>query len=508
MYKVVLVDDEPFILDGLYDALDWSSYGLELTGRAENGQEALELLKKVPADILITDITMPRMNGLELIRAVRGFRPELKVIILSGYNEFDYLKEGMQLGIENYLLKPINFAELSATLTGTVEKLNLPAPLPPFHESEMDILKDNVLNRWLSGRISRLELEERAKLLGIRLEGTDMIAVVIRAAGPPDDLLYAEVQRRIGPEPDAECYVNMEGDIVAVFLADGPEACKRNALAFADALRKAVPGAQGIRISLGSPGRLFLEEPRSYEEALRAQEYFLLLPPDGIADYGELRNGVEGGPDAFRPDWPAYARLLMAKDREGLIGRIGTDFAALHGREGVTPGFMRSLAVELAVRMKLELGRVRMPDAVEERFKDVLERITRSTSREQLLETLEEMAGMAVGGLVQEDKSPVIKQILNHIHRCYAQDMSLKSLGQQYNIHPVYLGQLFHKETREVFTEYINKYRIEMAKAQLKETNLKVHEIAKQVGYWETGYFHKQFKKYVGISPMEYRGLL
>jgi two-component system response regulator YesN len=88
----------------------------------------------------------------------------------------------------------------------------------------------------------------------------------------------------------------------------------------------------------------------------------------------------------------------------------------------------------------------------------------------------------------------------------YPEDMSLKSLGQQYNIHPVYLGQLFHKETNVSFTDYINKYRIERAKALLRETPMKVQDIAREVGYWETGYFYKQFKKYVGISPTDYKG--
>lgn len=101
-----------------------------------------------------------------------------------------------------------------------------------------------------------------------------------------------------------------------------------------------------------------------------------------------------------------------------------------------------------------------------------------------------------------------MQQVLNYIHESYNEDVSLKTLGAQYHIHPVYLGQLFHKEVNESFTEYINKYRIEKAKELLRITSLKVHEIALKVGYWETGYFYKQFKKHVGISPTEYKGLV
>lgn len=98
-------------------------------------------------------------------------------------------------------------------------------------------------------------------------------------------------------------------------------------------------------------------------------------------------------------------------------------------------------------------------------------------------------------------------QVLSEIHEHYADELSLKALGARYHIHPVYLGQLFQKETGDNFTEYINRYRIEKAKELLKNSPLKVHEIARKIGYWETGYFYKQFKKYVGISPTEFKAL-
>ena len=98
-----------------------------------------------------------------------------------------------------------------------------------------------------------------------------------------------------------------------------------------------------------------------------------------------------------------------------------------------------------------------------------------------------------------------MSQVLQHIEKHYAEELSLKLLGAHYHLHPVYLGQLFHKETGETFAEYINKYRIERAKEQLRSSNLKVHEIARNVGYWETGYFYKQFRKYVGISPTDFK---
>ncbi|MMZ64507.1 HTH-type transcriptional regulator YesS [compost metagenome] len=126
---------------------------------------------------------------------------------------------------------------------------------------------------------------------------------------------------------------------------------------------------------------------------------------------------------------------------------------------------------------------------------------------EELAEIVKRTAASAIEALNRDVKSPVVQQVLNTIHEGYHQDLSLKTLGNTYKIHPVYLGQLFHKEVGESFTEYVNRYRIEKAKEMLKTTHQKVHEIARQVGYWETGYFYKQFKRYVGISPTEFKGL-
>jgi Response regulator containing CheY-like receiver domain and AraC-type DNA-binding domain len=117
------------------------------------------------------------------------------------------------------------------------------------------------------------------------------------------------------------------------------------------------------------------------------------------------------------------------------------------------------------------------------------------------------VAERCVDSLAMDVRSPVVRQVLNEIEEHYADELSLKTLGTRFHIHPVYLGQLFQKEIGESFTEHINKYRIEQAKRLLKTSSLKVHDIARQVGYWETGYFYKQFKKFVGVSPSEFKGL-
>jgi len=197
----------------------------------------------------------------------------------------------------------------------------------------------------------------------------------------------------------------------------------------------------------------------------------------------------------------------MLRDKQALLERIEENFEQLRKMDGITPNLLQDMAMEWLIRFKMQLKEIRHTEEPE-LYKDGFSRIRTSSSINEWRDIIKEMAVLTVDSLIRDVKSPIVQQVLNYIHESYNEDLSLKTLGAQYKIHPVYLGQLFHKEVNESFTEYINKYRINKAKEQLRTSPLKVHEIARNVGYWETGYFYKQFKKYVGISPTEYKGLV
>ncbi|RED58550.1 response regulator transcription factor [Cohnella lupini] len=507
MYKVWLVDDEPFISEGLIDAVDWSAFGLEIVGIAEDGEDALTRMRQVPADILITDISMPVMNGLELIRHARAFLPHLKVIILSGFNEFDFLKEGMRLGIENYLLKPIRFEELEATLSDAVNKLNADKPEQVYGKDEIGILRDNVMIRWLSGRIAPPELAERASLLGIELTKPFVAIAVIRAFdadGTNDFMVMAEEKLE-----DAGEYVSFrdaEGDTVIAFCMENAERGKSKAV---DALERLAQAWEirnsPIRIAIG--GALPMAEAgTSYEQARKAQQYFLVMPERNFVDFALLASASTVFFPAELLNWDTYSKPIMAKDKSELLDRIDRDFLAIRSADGMNPGRTKSAAVELIIRMKMEADKLNRAETSEP-YKEALDKVMDASTLEDIGDAVKEVSLFAIDSFSGEDMSPVIKQVLRYIQEHYAEALTLKSLGQQYHIHPNYLGQLFHKQTGDTFADYLNKFRIDKAKKMLLDSRLKVNEIAKQVGYWEIGYFYKQFKKHVGIVPSEYKGL-
>ncbi|CAM3512507.1 response regulator transcription factor [Paenibacillus lupini] len=512
MYKVLLVDDEPFITEGLSDAIDWSAFGLEVVGSAEDGEEALERLRELPVDLLITDISMPIMTGLELIRKARELQPQLKVIILSGFNEFNYLKEGMRLGIENYLLKPINFGELEATLTDTVRKLEADKPEKPLGEDEIGILRDNVMTRWVNGRIALPELTERTTLLDIDLSKPYVALAIIRfrpeqsatGYGPDDcvaDLLTEETDRLTFVP-----FRNDEDELVAVCCINGDE---QNQAKVTEALERVADKWEtrqlGPQIALGGIMST-ADAPASYIQARKAQQFFLVRQDRHLLDYTDISAETAALPSGLF-EWEAYAKSILAKDKDELAEVIDRDFAAIRMAESLHPIRARGAAIELMILMKIEVDKLGRTDAAEV-FQSALDQAVTAATLEGVEKAVRTAAFFTADSFSGEDMSPVIKQALRYIHEHYTEALTLKSLGLQFHIHPNYLGQLFHKQTGDTFTDYLNKFRIDKAKELLADSRLKVNEIARQVGYWETGYFYKQFKKHVGMVPGDFKELL
>ncbi|GGO05277.1 response regulator transcription factor [Saccharibacillus kuerlensis] len=505
MYKVFLVDDEPFIIDGLYDIMDWNSLGLEVVGNALDGREALGALRDISADVLLTDISMPEMNGLELIRKVREFQPNLKVIVLSGFNEFNYLKEGMKLGIENYLLKPINVEELEATLANVTEKLSRAEREKRFDAFGTRIIRDNVLHRWLTEQISQTEFAERAGLMGLEFRHPQLAVLMLRSVRD-GDTLTDRAEEALRDEPECIVFRDIDGDVAVIVQLTDKDGRDR-LLQIAHKLEQRI-GEEGLRIGSGSSGLLPQHGPASRMEAKKALEYALVDPKSRIFEY-KLQAAAsmpETTSSAKANLGREYARLILSRDREELKRRIGEDLTLLSRTEGITPEELQNIALGVCADFRAVLREFKHEEDGEPLLR-MLDRIRAASHMEELIEAVRRAAEETVGMLSRDTRSPVVQQILGHIADHYGEELSLKMLGSQYHIHPVYLGQLFHKETGETFTDYLNKYRIERAKEKLRTTSLKVQDISRSVGYWETGYFYKQFRKHVGISPTEYKML-
>ncbi|MCQ4088264.1 response regulator transcription factor [Saccharibacillus sp. JS10] len=505
MYNVLLVDDEPFITEGLVDILDWASFDLQVVGSAQDGEEALQMLQRMDVHLLVTDISMPVMTGLQLIRRVRQFQPGLKVIILSGFNEFDYLKEGMQLGIENYLLKPINIEELESTLNNVTEKLNRAEREEKFDALGAQIIRDNILHRWLTGDISQTEFAERTQLLGISIDLPKLGVLMVRTV-EDNFTLAQQVEQSLRDERFCTVFRDLDGDVAIIVSLHEHEHPQR-LLHIANHVVHTFQDEE-LRIGIGTIGCKAQHGSTSRSEAKKALEYALVDPHRKVFEYTPAATSAEtetvGTLKASLNR--EYARLILARDQQQLKEQINKDFAELSQAEGMTPSELQNIALGICSDFRVVLREVKREEDGD-LFLQMIERIRSASYREELLEAIQYAAEETIALLSRDTRSPVVQQVLGHVAAHYGEELSLKMLGAQYHIHPVYLGQLFHKEIGETFTDYLNKYRIERAKEKLRTTSEKVQDISRSVGYWETGYFYKQFRKYVGISPTEYKTL-
>lgn len=245
MYKLLIVDDEPMICEGLKAyAGQWQEIKFEWIHMAGNGALAWELIEQEQPDVVITDIRMPQMTGIELLQKIRDGGYEIKIIVLSGYNDFEYVRTMALLGIENYLLKPVNEEELQATMKNTLQKIKKERELQIRTQLNADLIRENIINRWMHGSIGENELLERAGFLNLNLEATLYWPCCIKILSVEKNVtaiqsVYETCKKIL--EAEKNCYFsrNYNGDIIAVFCIDAKaEGIRKNT----DTLNKCMEG--------------------------------------------------------------------------------------------------------------------------------------------------------------------------------------------------------------------------------------------------------------------------
>ncbi len=514
MYKVLIVDDEPTVIHGLCEQIDWESLNMELAGKAISGKEALSLMTKQPIDLLITDVSMPEMNGLTLIEKAKLIHPSMRYIIISAYDEFDYVKKALKLGVENYLLKPINQSELNDTLNKTLK--NMEQDRIPVSDISSDILafRNNILDRWVNGAIQDFELYERAQLLHINLSYPQYIVCILNAIDPinvdqriEQSIKLLNLSRKILPsEYEAECFI--DGYFRVVWIIQGENlSCVEGDLNYLLARTHKEAKLHGIRIfcSVGPIATSFQNVSTSYRCAAFYLNYYI-LNPNSITIFCSHFPDIQQ--DSASKDLAMLLQFNNALKSVNLRHALGLSKKYFDGfdqdtvpklKTAITP-FLLSL-----IKTIIQSGRPsdRLPHALLVQFTD----FSSIKSFDKLKYWMENIIEMALR-TIEERKGTfhlLIRLALEEVNARYHEDLSLKTLAASFDVTPAYLGQLFKSETGELFNDYLTQVRLEAARDLLLKTELKVGEIASRVGISNQSYFNRLFKKYFGISPTDFR---
>jgi len=511
MYKVMIVDDEPAIREGMTTLIDWETYGFTVCGTAANGREALAKAEELKPDLLLVDIRMPGMNGLELIERIRESNDQCHFLILSGYSDFEYARRAIGFRVDGYLLKPVNEDELCERLERIQESLIAEKEAHRQHDEDVAWRGEQLVKSVVTGAagdgLSNELWQPIAKRLSLEWSGYRVALAEFDPGEYRDPGQINLIKRRWTKELQ-------DGHRGFVFLIEpyiGILLRQEEGAGLSDAgllrLLQANGYTDAVFVSVGCPVPSFRQARQSYESALAGLRHRFALGAGVIVNADEPASGgteAEGGLSIEE----SAEHLFYAMDIGNKESAVRTIAAAAErmsearlSEEAVKSNFAHMLSTALN---KLAAANPRA-FASAQSFSPAISDIFRQKSMNALVAHANRMIEETVRQSADHGPETMIKRIEDFIRRNYGENLKLETLAELFNYNSSYLGKLFKTHTGDHFNTYLDKVRIDKAKELLAQ-GLKVHQVAEKVGYASADYFHTKFKKYEGASPSAFKG--
>lgn len=526
MYKLLLVDDEVDVREGLLHLIDWRSIGCEVVDTAENGREAMELVEKYLPDIVVTDIQMPFMNGLQLSEWIRSVYPDTKIVILTGFEEFEYAQRAVSLGIDDYLLKPFSAGELCAVLDKVKVRLDQQRQakediqqLKEHYFRNLPVLRSLFLNSLVSHVLGREEILEKCSQYDLDLQGEGyMVAVIHRdeiQERDPELQLFAVLN--VAEELVSRCsrslvFIHLNAVIVlAVFDSRDHEEMTSRTLKLLEEIRYTAERYLKLTLTIGAGSAVneLSELNSSYQDAMRALDYQLILGNNKVIwiDDVEMRQVVP---------------FIFDKEKERELIRclkLGSDEELEQLLDELFNGLLDSRTTDQDLQAYLLLMLTAVVKAAQEMHENLdalfgetgaflgqFSRLNYSAEAKGWFTGICFTLKRSIASERQTGYQKLVeeaKQFMNeHYQDC---ELSIGKVCKQLHISTGYFSNIFKKETKTTFVSYLMGLRMEAAKHLLLTTDMKSFEIAERVGFADPNYFSFCFRKKFGISPKEFR---
>jgi YesN/AraC family two-component response regulator len=533
MYKVFLVEDEIVVREGLRSIIPWQQYGFSYAGDAADGEAALPRIRQLRPDVLITDIRMPFMDGLALSRIVHAEFPKMKILIASGYDDFEYAREAIEVGVEQYLLKPITKATLLEVLTQLRTKLDTEQEQADYYQKFLreaqeyeQFSRRRFFEKLVSGRLAVQEIYEKAARLGLEVTASqyNIVQFAIQQEGSSDQ--YFEPTARLQEElaqmlvccPE---YLFFRWNLTtfAVLIKGEKETIAQLTARCVESIGRRCEGAEdGVEwhVASGTPVARLSALPGCFAAVSTLLSYRYLYPKQHVLT-------------------PDIARPLAAPEDEGRLDSLDmaavdparvTNFLKSAPREEVEPfveeylnslgaGALDSLLfcqyLMLHVRFTATAFVETLPGGREEFLAEVSgeNAIRQARSGREAkayickalrtaIELRDRMAADRYHALMDQTKL----YIQEHYTR---EDLSLNGVAKAVNLSANYFSALFSQEMGQTFTEYVTEKRMEKARELLKNSAMRSSEVAFAVGFKDSHYFSYLFKKTQGCTPRDFR---
>ncbi|SFF07952.1 two-component system, response regulator YesN [Paenibacillus catalpae] len=513
MYKVLLVDDEPIAIEGLEMLISWEKHGFQVQAACNNGEDAINHIRNHKPDLVVTDIQMPVLNGLELIEQTRGLGNDSTMfIITSGFSNFDYAKRAIRLGVSHYLTKPINSREANAALLQLQEVLQ--------ERERQQFIKASADRYTIKGALSllvlggtdkeRLEAQQQLLPLTAQMKEWNCLQLLTDSSNTG---LAREAAHLFAMERDG-CYV-IDGHKGSIGLVCGfpsnksDDDCTEGGIReYAERLLQSVRSKTTGRvgIAVGSSVSSLDELSRCWESASEAYR-FLFLEAADIVQYEDIQTKDFSGDPLSLKAADTIVEALENGKPEALEASIREVFRSFE-EERIMPELVGIFSTHVMMRCA----------AVYKDHGGNPEELLRDFSQRHLPSCcfhLQDSADYlmayclksqsAIRLLLEKNTGGTPAKVAEFLKQNYRDTLTIKDIAERFYMNPVYLGQLFAKKYGKGIVDYIHDLRIEDAKQQLAETNEALYLIGEKLGYSSYQYFMKQFEKRVLMKPADYR---
>ncbi len=522
----MIADDEPYIRQGLKILINWEQYGFTICGEAANGEEAVELMKIMNFDLIITDIKMPKMNGIELIgHTWEHISKQIRFIILSGFYEFEYAKKAIKYGVVDYVLKPVQKEELIRVLENYKEQFFKQAEDRKKLEFSEKIIFDRCLACLISGKYDKDNLEYVKKYLtdsiniryiSIEYDPAEEKFQALSTEGKlmARNFLYDSLKDFLGEDwyhafaeanPDEGVYG--VGFVYAKKLAEETDLSEKK---YIQKLYDTVSSAISYKINLciGQKVDSINQISESYKSATIARTFQMFSKEKDIAYYDEIENRMPTNKYPINKEkMDELIRAIEENDIES-INRI-IDVVYDHFKQLATEPDIIKINLDYLLFNLISLAKDLDSESDQEEVYKMIsqggyEQIAVRGSVKHFKEFAIEFSNY-LSQLRQHTFGGVLTVIEKEITDHYMDNLSLKSLSEKYFINSAYLGQMFRKHFGNSFKDYLNNYRIDRAAELLIRSDEKIYLIANTVGFNNTDYFISKFVQIKGITPLQYR---
>lgn len=534
MIKTIVVDDEMIILNGLIKMVDWASYDMEIVAVAQDGKQALSEIKKHNPDLLITDIKMPFMDGLEVIQRAKYLNPDILVILISGYDDFKYAQNALQLKVFDYLLKPISLDHFSSTLQNIQEEYRR---IMQRNEQSSKLIETQTALQKMSLKSFFRDIIYQNMLtpqLEIELDKypydlSEMYYIVLIVTLKIDTKNMTEIQHQkikhfyasVDSIFDKEDIVLFPDDtnkiIICIPDRNRDELIKRveeYVHSFYMRIKKYINGERIITVfDIGNPYHNLADISKSYQDAVCCGQMRFFMDQQPVIWYSKIKT-KESDKEYFSQSFNHLPLISAIKnDRSDQIteelNELGkylraneTNFKTIlqYYLYSFTHEFFRSFNEESVLY-----------EDIGSKFAEICENTLKLDTCQEVISYLNQNLRVISKMLISQQENTTdfyIKKAVSYIQENYMDSsINLDFLARIAKMHPNYFSMEFKKAQGTTYVSYLSNIRISKAKELLLNTDIKVNKIAKLVGYENATYFNSLFKKKEGYTPLEYRSL-